>query len=324
MRGERVKKKILITGGTGSLGQGLIAHWKDRYELRILSRNPHQQQMVQEKFGLEPSAFVLADVCDYEAVKAACAGVDVLIHAAALKVVNQGEQNPEEYHRVNTIGSQVVARAWFDAEKSRDPADGLAARLPRKALYINSDKAIAPTSLYGCSKKMGEAFFIKRGFSSLRYGNVVGSEGSFIHKWVEYAEKGRAIPVRYPHPTRFFLSFAEAFRLINCTLAAIDVVGNGIFVPAGLPSFDVYSVAKAFTNPLNICQRGLEPGEKRHEVLLQPGEVAEKIPKEPALFKVEPGWRGGNNCFSSEFAPRIGGDEVLRRLGVSPRQEVFA
>jgi FlaA1/EpsC-like NDP-sugar epimerase len=312
--------KILITGGTGSLGQALIAHWKDEHDLTILSRNPHNQQAVQEKFSLEPSVFVLADICDYEAVKQACIGQDVLIHAAALKIVSQGEQFPDEYHRVNAVGSQVVVRAWEDTHLTpgknwRHP------QLPRKALYINSDKAVAPINFYGCSKRIGESFFIQRGFSSIRYGNVVESEGSFIHKWKTLVDKGRPIPVRFPHPTRFFVSMAQAVGLVNSVLNNIDEHGNGIYVSPNLSSFDIYEAARAYTDDVNICQRMLEPGEKQHEVLLQPGEVAEAVG--PVLAKVETGWGDIEAYFSSETTSKISGDEVLKRLGVSPRQGVF-
>lgn len=320
--------KILITGGTGSLGQALISFWHGKHELKILSRNPHKQQMVQAKFGLNPSAFVLVDICDYEAVRAACIGQDILIHAAALKIVSQGEQYPVEYHRVNAIGSQVVARAWADTHYTRPPDNGPMPKLPRKAIYINSDKAVAPINHYGATKKIGEDFFISRGFSSIRYGNVVESDGSFIHKWVELAEKGRPIPVRFPHPTRYFLSMIDAIGSIEDSLSAIDLVGNGIFVPNDLSAFDIYQVAQAFTHPHNICERELEPGEKRHESIIAPGEIIENTGLD-GLSRVCPGWSSDPGKYppaltSSEYAPHLKGDEVLRHLGVSPRQEVFA
>lgn len=313
--------RILITGGTGSLGQALIGRWHKTHELTILSRNPHKQQMVQAKFGLPPSAFILGDICDIDLMRRACYGQDILIHAAALKVVSQGEQFPDEYHRVNCIGSQVVAKAWADPHKSTFWHLPLP-REPRRALYINSDKAIAPINHYGCTKRIGEVFFIERGFSSLRYGNVVASEGSFIHKWKDLLKKGRPIPVRYPIPTRFFLSFDSAINLIDQVLVAMGKDLNGVFIPGGLKAFDVLSVAKALTNDMNICRSEmLQPGEKQHEILLSQGEMAHDLGGD--LYQVRPGWQKDNPAFSSETAPKMTGLEVLRALGVSPRQEIF-
>lgn len=321
--------RILITGGTGSLGQALIARWRDKHELRILSRNPHKQQMVQEKFGLEPSAFVLADICDYEAVRRACLGQDVLIHAAALKTVSQGEQAPDEYFRVNSLGSQVVAKAWAAVKRYPDP-DYLVAE-PRKALYINSDKAVAPINFYGCSKKIGEAFFINHGFSSIRYGNVVGSEGSFIHKWEKARAAGRPLKVRIPDPTRFFLSMTHAVDLIESALMLMsnsvgDVVAttalNGIFVPH-MEAFSLADVARAMTPEVNICYEMLQPGEKQHEILLQEGEKAERV--NDFLAVVTAGrMKEMSPEYSSETTERLDPAEVLRRLNVSPLQEVFS
>lgn len=335
--------RILITGGTGSLGQALIARWRDKHELRILSRNPHKQQMVQEKFGLEPSAFVLADICDYEAVRRACLGQDVLIHAAALKTVSQGEQAPDEYLRVNSLGSQVVARAWKAARWKGDPdSDYSAATEPRKALYINSDKAVAPINFYGCSKRIGEAFFINHGFSSIRYGNVVESEGSFIHKWKKARAAGRPIKVRIPDPTRFFLSMTHGVDLIESALMlmsdsaageAVATAGasefretnmamNGIFVPH-MEAFSLADVARAMTPEVNICYEMLRPGEKQHEILLQEGEKAERV--NDLLAVVTAGrMKKMSPEYSSETTERLDPAEVLRRLNVSPLQEVFS
>lgn len=319
--------KILITGGTGSLGRALIAKWKDTHDLTILSRNPHRQAEVRDRFGLDPSQFVLTDICDYEAVLNACIGQDILIHAAALKVVSQGEQFPDEYHRVNVVGSQVVARAWMDAIWTTRHKNGdliPAALEPRIALYINSDKAVQPINTYGLTKAMGEKIFIKSGFSSLRYGNVVASEGSFIHRWKALLEKGKPIPVRYPPPTRFFLTFAQALDLVDQSLNAINRGFSGVFVPDNLKSFSILEVAQALTNEVNICQsENLEPGEKQHEILVGEGEVPRHIGG--GLCQVVPGWENYDNFpYWSKTARRMSGAEVLAALGVSRQQEIFA
>jgi FlaA1/EpsC-like NDP-sugar epimerase len=304
--------RILITGGTGSLGQALISRWREKHELTILSRNPHKQQMVQEKYSLEPSAFVLADICDYEAVKAACKDQDFLIHAAALKVVSQGEQFPFEYHRVNAIGSMVVAQAW--AESNLDS---------KGALYINSDKAVAPINFYGATKRIGETFFINNGHMSLRYGNVVASEGSFIHKWKRALSQGQPIEVRFPYPTRFFLSFEQALDLID---EVIEYRQPGIYIPLRLRAFNIYDVSRVFvTSDAQICARPLEPGEKQHEVLVQEREKVRSV--SPTLGIIEQGEHKSDGLepeiFCSKTAMRIPASEILAALNIAKPQKVY-
>jgi len=309
--------KILITGGTGSLGQALVARYKDRYDLTVLSRNPHRQQQLQEQFDLPPSVFVLADVCDYEAVYQACLGKDILIHAAALKVVSLGEQFPSEYYRVNAVGSQVVARAWAATNHTEDSYGK--PHIPRRALYINSDKSVSPINTYGCSKRCGEAAFISLGFSSIRYGNVVESQGSFIHKWGEALKKGNPIQVRNPNPTRFFLSIAEAMDLIDDALLTMESQ-NGVFVPHSLPRFDIHAVATAITDAVNICNAPLQPGEKQHEILIQEGEVTKMVSDKLAI--VSPGRTSESVAmYNSQTAFRMTGQEVLDRLGIKSERE---
>jgi len=249
--------RILITGGTGSLGTALVNHWHTEHELVIFSRNPHKQSDLSKRFGLSADNFILGDICDDALVRRACAGCNVLIHAAALKVVADGERNPEEYMRVNAIGSQVVARAWADVNSGND-----------KAILINSDKAVAPINCYGVTKAMAEAIFISYGFSSLRYGNVVASEGSFIHKWNQFVKEGRPIEIRQPYPTRFFVPFAKAIQMIEDVLVQAE---PGIFVPHDLVAFSLKEVAYCLTK--NIVETELEPGEKQHEALIDEGEM---------------------------------------------------
>lgn len=316
-----MRKKVLITGGAGSLGSALVRHWRDEYDLTIFSRDPHKQQKLQAETGLDFRHFVLGDVTDYESIKRACIGQDVLIHAAALKVVSQGEQHPLEYYRVNSVGSLTVAQAWNDTHH-RLNADYRPVRQPRKALYINSDKAVSPINAYGVSKRIGELAFLHYGFSSLRYGNVVESQGSFIHFWQKALNDGKPLSVRFPHPTRFFLSIKGAINLIEDVLLQES---NGVFVPYNLAAFDIREVALAMTaTEAGLCHSSLQPGEKQHEVLLHEGECPVTVSDRLALV------RNLRKSFESEFYSsektplRLSGQEVLTRLGIAVNQEVFA
>lgn len=320
-------KRILITGGTGSLGTALVERWHKSNDLTILSRNPHRQIELADKFGLSPGQFVLADICDYEAVKWACSGQDILIHAAALKIVSQGEQQPVEYHRVNTLGAQVVARAWIDTRREPHP-DTLAKPYdPRHALYINSDKAVAPINQYGICKAAGERAFITSGLSSIRYGNVVESQGSFIHKWKRQIKVTGKVTLRRPEPTRFFLSINQAIDLIEDALHLMRHDINGVFVPHSLKVFSVYDVAGALFPPMNSFEsianfEPLQPGEKQHEGLLAEGEKATRV--SDLLSLVESGREGLNGNFSSETAPKMDMKEFFKALGLSPAQKEFS
>lgn len=313
-------KHILITGGTGSLGQALVAKWHKDNQLTILSRNPHKQSEVAEKYELLPDCFVLADICDYEAVKRACADQDIMIHAAALKVVSQGEANPDEYMRVNCLGTQTVIRAWKDTH-------GPPPYKPRSALYINSDKSVAPINLYGITKAIGERLFINAGFSSLRYGNVVESQGSFIHRWQAQIAKGQKITLRQPEPTRFFVSMAQAIDLIEDALFLMKYGNNGVFVPYALGSFSVHDVARAlypWSDIESIADfEPLQPGEKQHEVLIiSEGEYIKPVSGQLALVKWGHKTKTENLiCSGHRLMSKMTGRQVLEALGINPRQK---
>ena len=319
--------KILITGGTGSLGAALVRRWNKEHEITILSRNPHRQLELAEKFGLSSGSFVLGDICDYETVRRACVGQDILIHAAALKTVGQGEDNPEEYLRVNTWGTQVVARAWRDTYGVSDlVAMRPAPMLPRKALYINSDKAVAPVNLYGISKAAGEKVFLSHGFSSIRYGNVVASEGSFVHKWREQLERGEAITVRRPEPTRFFVGMEqvvdlveEALRLMIEPYGLSDEGIKGVFMPRSLKAFSVWDVAKAMIkgDEFKCIYKNLRMGEKQHEVLLAEDEGWVEVGMMMGVVKSgDYGHGSGGRVVTSEYTLKMTGEEVLEAVEV--------
>lgn len=302
------KKRILITGGTGSLGTALVSKWyAEGHQITVLSRNPHRQEAMESQFP--QVRFILADICNEGEVYRACIGQDILVHAAALKQVNTGEYHPSEFARVNVQGAITVAEAWHRTHcivgADYSPV------LPRKALFISSDKACSALNTYGSSKKISESVFRKYDYSAIRYGNVVESNGSFLHKWKQAIAEGRPIRVREPEPTRFLLKMNDAVALIEDALDLIDRGGNGIFVPHGLKAFSIWQAAAALKVPLEY--EPLLPYEKRHEQLVAEGEIP--VRESELLSRIKPGWSEEWLGFRSDNVPRLKGKEVLEVLG---------
>jgi UDP-N-acetylglucosamine 4,6-dehydratase/5-epimerase len=296
---------ILITGGTGSLGSALARKWVgEGHRVTILSRDPMKQQQLASE--LPEAIFILADIRNYHEVKRACAGQDILIHAAALKQVSTGEYHPVEFSQVNVQGTITVANAWFDTHKTDEG----------KAVLVSTDKAVSALNGYGSDKKRAESVFRKFDYSVLRYGNVVESNGSFVHAWKRAISEAKPITLRTPEPTRFFLTLPQALALIEDTLKRIDRMGNGIFVPHDLKAFSVWDVAKALQ--VKYITQPLLPYEKRHETLVAEGEGVEQV--SDLLSRIRPYWPDNDDFsflaqFRSNTAPRMSGKEVLEVLG---------
>lgn len=302
------RKRILITGGTGSLGTALVRHWYEQHELTVLSRNPHRQEEMESQF---PNVrYILADICNEGEVYRACLGQDILIHGAALKQVSTGEFHPSEFARVNIQGTVTVTEAWARARRQVGN-DDIAPAEPRKALLISSDKACQSLNCYGSSKKMSEAIFRKYDYSVLRYGNVVESNGSFINKWKQAIAEGKPIKVREPEPTRFLLRMTDAIALIEDALNLIEQNGNGIFVPHSLLAFSVWQAAAALKVPVEY--ESLLPYEKRNEQLVAEGEIP--VRESELLSRIKPGWSGEWLNFRSDNVVRMTGQDVLEALG---------
>lgn len=299
------RKNILITGGTGSLGSALVARWHQNHNITVLSRDWLKQARMKR---LYPGVtFTLADICDRDAVSRACIGQDILVHCAALKDVRAGEENPGEYIRVNIEGSKVVSSAWKMTTPYILEQIGYS---NRPALYINSDKACSPLNHYGVTKKAGESLFINAGFSSIRYGNVISSNGSFLQVWKSRIESGQPIIARTPTPTRFALSLDQAVDLVQDALSQPP----GIYIPHGLPAFLLADVVDVFKRRYDckVHYEELLQGEKRHEILLAEGELAERMSDLLArvVYTYEPDKRMEQFRFNSKTAPRLGREEI--------------
>lgn len=241
------QKEILLTGGTGSLGKELVKQLIRDHKprgIRIFSRDELKQyNMAKEVEQWQvnyndntPVAFLVGDIRDLARLRRAMEGVDIVIHAAALKQIGSCESNPLEAIMTNIHGSENVLNAALDC-------------LVERVMYTNTDKAVKPTTLYGATKMAAERLFIdgnvysgNRGvkFSACRYGNVLGSRGSVAHVFREQAASGQAITLTHQAMTRFWITIPKVARFLLDRIA--DMQGGEVFVPK-MKSMNVYDMA---------------------------------------------------------------------------------
>lgn len=260
-------KNVLITGGTGSFGQRLTATVLDRYRpnrLIIFSRDELKQHDMAQKFRPEDYAclrYFLGDVRDRERLERAFHGVDVIVHAAALKQVPAAEYNPFEFVKTNVMGAQNIINAAID-------------RGVEKVIALSTDKAANPINLYGATKLCSDKLFVAGNsysgdvdtrFSVVRYGNVFGSRGSVVPFFKELAKTGGSIPITDSRMTRFWITLQQG---VDFVLKCLDLtVGGEIFVPK-IPSMKVVDLAKALAPACEPEITGIRPGEKLHETMV--------------------------------------------------------
>ncbi|MBI5077326.1 UDP-N-acetylglucosamine 4,6-dehydratase (inverting) [Candidatus Falkowbacteria bacterium] len=256
-------KVVLITGGTGSFGQKFTEIVLSKYrpkKLIIFSRDEMKQYEMAEKFKHADVRFFIGDIRDPERLHRAFDDVDIVIHAAAFKIVPTAEYNPFEAVRTNIIGTQNVINAAIDKNVE-------------KVIAISTDKAASPVNLYGATKLCAEKIFIAANkfcpnrtmFSVVRYGNVFGSRGSVIPFFHECKMQGLPIPVTDVRMTRFWIQLEQGVEfVINC-LGMMS--GGEVFVPK-LSSMRVVDLAKAIAPNSEIKITGIRPGEKLHETLV--------------------------------------------------------
>lgn len=261
-------KSILITGGTGSLGKELtktiFKKWPDVKRLVIYSRDEQKQyQMAQEFPESEYPAirFFIGDVRDLERLVRAFNGIDYVIHAAAMKHVHIAEYNPDECIKTNVGGADNVIKA------------SLSSSSVSKVVALSTDKACAPINLYGATKLTSDKLFIAANnvkgkkdikFSVVRYGNVMGSNGSVIPFFMKKREEG-ILPITDKEMTRFNISLNAGVEMI---LHALDTAWGGeLFVPK-IPSYKILDVAEAIGPNCEHKVVGIRPGEKIHEEMI--------------------------------------------------------
>lgn len=269
-------KNILITGGTGSFGKKAVESILKRFTPRrliIFSRDELKQFEMAKEFPISKHnclRYFIGDVRDKERLHRAFHGVDVVVHAAALKQVPAAEYNPTEVIKTNIYGAQNVVNAAAD-------------RGVRKIIALSTDKAANPVNLYGATKLCSDKLFIAANafvsgadsrFSVVRYGNVVGSRGSVIPFFLERKEEG-VLPITDPRMTRFWITLEQATEFVLKCLELM--VGGEVFIPK-VPSMKITDLAKSICSECRTEIVGIRPGEKLHEVM---------VPKDDAYNTVE-------------------------------------
>jgi UDP-N-acetylglucosamine 4,6-dehydratase len=259
---------ILITGGTGSFGTAFVRRMITTYDpkrLVIFSRDEQKQHALELELKHESLRFFVGDVRDRDRLELAMRGIDVVIHAAAMKIVPTCERDPYECIRTNVFGAENVARAALRMGVDR-------------VIALSTDKAAAPLNLYGASKLAAEKLFVAANsiaagmtrYSVVRYGNVVGSRGSVIPLFKKLASEGKPLPITHEDMTRFWITLPGA---IDFVLSSLDMMRGGeVFVPK-LPSMRVIDLANVIGPKLPKAFIGVRPGEKLHETLVTADEA---------------------------------------------------
>ena len=262
-------KSVLITGGTGSFGKKFVETILKRYpevkRIVIYSRDELKQFELKQKYPeskYPQLRFFIGDVRDGERLKRACEGVDVIIHAAAIKQVDTAEYNPEECIKTNIHGAQNVINAALQT--------GV-----KHVVALSTDKACAPINLYGATKLTSDKLFTAANnisgskdikFSVVRYGNVMGSRGSVIPFFIHKRDNGvKELPITDMRMTRFNISLQAGVDLVMYAIG--HHLGGEIFIPK-IPSYHIVDVAKAIAPNIPLVEVGIRPGEKLHEEMI--------------------------------------------------------
>lgn len=264
---DLTNKSVLITGGTGSLGKALtktiLERWPGIKRLVIFSRDEQKQfQMAQEYPSQQfpQLRFFIGDIRDEDRLKRAFKGIDYVIHAAAMKHVPIAEYNPMECVKTNILGAENIINACLESGVER-------------VVALSTDKAAAPINLYGATKLASDKLFVAANnitgwnpikFSVVRYGNVMGSNGSVIPFFLSKRKSG-VLPITDPAMTRFNISLQGGVDLV---LHALEYAWGGeIFVPK-IPSYRILDVAEAIGPACSKPIIGIRPGEKIHEEMI--------------------------------------------------------
>ncbi len=265
-------KKILITGGTGSFGQAFLKYALENLKpsvIRVFSRDELKQAELRKKFNHPSIRYFIGDVRDKERVERALRGVNIVIHAAAMKRVEACEYNPFEAVQTNIIGTQNLINMAIDCGVE-------------KLLAISSDKAVNPVNLYGATKLCQERIVTQANsyvgpkktlLGCVRYGNVVGSRGSVVPLFREQLKTGE-VTITDERMTRFWITLDQAVRFVSSSIEIMK--GGEIFVPK-LPSMKITDLAKVLAPEARIKKIGIQPGEKLHEVMITEDEARHAV-----------------------------------------------
>ncbi|MEM4724962.1 MAG: UDP-N-acetylglucosamine 4,6-dehydratase (inverting) [Candidatus Hadarchaeum sp.] len=283
---------VLVTGGTGSFGKKFTEIMLREFhpkKLIIFSRDElKQHEMHMSGFDHPSLRYFIGDVRDRDRLRRAMNGVDIVVHAAALKQVPACEYNPFEAVQTNIMGAKNVIDAAIDC--------GV-----KKVIAISTDKAVNPINLYGATKLCAEKLFVQGNsysgeegprFSCARYGNVVGSRGSVVPVFLEQRKNGK-ITVTDPRMTRFWITLEQGVEFV---IRCIELMHGGeVFVPK-IPSMNIMDLAKAIAPDCEVEYIGVRPGEKLHEVLISEDEARHTLELEDIYIiqPAHPWWRVEN------------------------------
>ena len=263
------KQVVLVTGGTGSFGKEFIRILLEDYrpaKVIVFSRDELKQHEMREAGFAQPNLrYFIGDVRDLSRLRRAMDGVDIVVHAAALKQVPACEYNPMEAIKTNILGTANVVDAALETTVS-------------KVLALSTDKAVNPVNLYGATKLAAEKLTVQSNaysgerptrFSCVRYGNVIGSRGSVVPIFLRQRQNGK-LNITDKRMTRFWLSLEQGVRFV---LHCIEVMQGGeVFVPK-IPSTTILDLANAIAPRAQLAEIGIRPGEKLHEVLISEDEA---------------------------------------------------
>jgi UDP-N-acetylglucosamine 4,6-dehydratase len=274
---------ILITGGTGSFGHTFVPMTLERFQpkkLVILSRDEMKQWEMAKLYGSDDRVrFFIGDVRDKDRLHRALKGIDFVVHAAATKIVPTAEYNPFECVKTNVIGAMNLIDACIDQGVKR-------------VVALSTDKASAPSNLYGATKLTSDKLFIAGNsysgtqdtrFAVVRYGNVMGSRGSVIPFFLTEAAKG-SLPITDPRMTRFMITLEQGVELVWHAFA--DMVGGEIYVKK-IPSMRVTDIARAISPDATQKIIGIRPGEKLHEQMISTEDALHTY-EYPGHYKILP------------------------------------
>lgn len=293
-------KVVLITGGTGSFGKAWISAVLKKHKPRkliVYSRDELKQFEMRRHFdekAYPALRYFIGDVRDRERLYRAFDGVDVVIHAAALKQVPTAEYNPLEAIKTNVLGASNVIDAAIDRKVSH-------------VVALSTDKAVNPVNLYGATKLCSDKLFVAANnyagtkgtrFSVVRYGNVVGSRGSVIPFFLE-ARKAGVLPVTDKRMTRFWITLDQAVAFVQRSLDMME--GGEIFVPK-IPSMNIMDLAKAVAPDCKTKVVGIRPGEKLHEVMVTEDDARDTV-EYPDRYVILP----ASHEWSAEYGKKTAG-----------------
>jgi UDP-N-acetylglucosamine 4,6-dehydratase/5-epimerase len=316
---------ILVTGGTGSFGKKFVEMMLVEYhpaKLIVFSRDELKQHEMRVAGFDHPSLrYFIGDVRDVDRLRRAMHGVDIVVHAAALKQVPACEYNPMEAIKTNILGSSNVVEAALDA--------GV-----QKVLALSTDKAVNPVNLYGATKLAAEKLLVQSNsyaggmatrFSCVRYGNVVGSRGSVVPIFLQQKASGK-LTITDERMTRFWLTLEQGVRFVIHCIEKMH--GGEVFVPK-IPSMKIIDLARAIAPGINLEVVGIRPGEKLHEVLISEDESRSTVEMED-MYVVQPSvgswfghdWQSDGHGLPAGF--RFGSDNNPQWLSVDQIRDMVA